>query len=372
MQKFNLKEYTKSMKQLLVFDVLIKDEVVNKDIFLESKGIAPTSYRRARVKEQKVGNEIVLILAKHFKLKLINDKYIDHLEKLITKIYLDINYRVTEKHNEYLLELSKLERDKTVVFPLIKLFKIFVIAFSNKNVPDLIKEYEEDFNYLTQYEVFFNEDLIEIFDLLKLTFISNISKEMLAKQYSNGISYSIIAGRYFLNKRFFESLFFAQKAKDIFLHENNYKRCISVNFTILNNFASTGTFNDYYLLAREQLLTVRAFNANSEEEIASRKHLIISALSVNELTEVCELVEQNINVSLTEVFCYIIAKHKLLSDALFDKWFSTYITEIEIKKEFKEHCLLLVDYLRNPEKRKLFVLEECRIMHSLIEVIKWL
>ena len=105
---FNLSEYSKSMRQLLVFDVLIKEEVLNKDAFLSDLIISPTSYRRAKIKEQNVGNEIVLKLAKHFKIRLVSEKYIKRLEKLISKIYFDINYRVTDRHEQYLEEMNKL------------------------------------------------------------------------------------------------------------------------------------------------------------------------------------------------------------------------------------------------------------------------
>lgn len=369
---FNLSEYSKSMRQLLVFDVLIKEEVVNKDAFLSDLIISPTSYRRAKIKEQNVGNEIVLKLAKHFKIRLVSEKYIKRLEKLISKIYLDINYRVTDRHEQYLEELSNLDKEVTVLFPIVKLFKLFVVTFSNKNVPDIIDEYFDDFLYVSQFESFYNSDLLEIYDLLKLTFSSTLTKEMLAKQYSNGIAYSIIAGKQYFKKQYFESLFFAQKAKELFLRENNYKRCISINFTILNNFASNGTFDDFYSLAKEQFQTVRSFDVNSPEMLVSRKVMIISALSVNKFEEVFELVEDINNIRLTELFCYIIAKFNSLNSKLFDEWYFQYINKLIIKDKYKESCNVLVDYLRKPEKGKISVLEECKVMQSLIEVIKWL
>lgn len=369
---FNLSEYSKSMRQLLVFDVLIKEEVVNKDAFLSDLIISPTSYRRAKIKEQNVGNEIVLKLAKHFKIRLVTEKYIKRLEKLISNIYLDINYRVTDKHEKYLEELANLEKEITILFPIIKLFKLFVVTFSNKNVPDIIDEHVADFLYVSKFESFYNSDLLVIYDLLILTFSSTLTKEMLAKQYSNGIAYSIIAIKHYFKKEYFESLFFAQKAKELFLRENNYKRCISINFTILNDFASTGTFDDFYSLAKEQFLTVRAFNSNSAEMITARKNMTISALSINKLDEVFELVEDSNNISLTELFCYIIAKFKSLNTKLFDEWYLEYTNNIIIKDKLKESCSVLVDYLRKPEKRKISDLEECKVMQSLIEVIKWL
>ena len=371
---FNLSEYSKSMRQLLVFDVLIKEEVVNKDVFLSDLIISPTSYRRAKIKEQNVGNEIVLKLAKHFKIRLVSEKYIKRLEKLISKIYFDINYRVTDRHEQYLEELSNLDKEATVLFPIVKLFKLFVVTFSNKNVPDIIDEYVNDFLYISQFESFYNSDLLEIYDLLKLTFSSTLTKEMLAKQYSNGIAYSIIAGKQYFKEQYFESLFFAQKAKEFFIKENNYKRCITINFTILNNFASTGAFDDFYSLAKEQFLTVRAFNSNSNsiDVVTSRKFMTMAALSVNKLDEVFELVEEVNNITLTEVFCYIIAKFKLLDEKSFDKWYLEYMDKLTISSKFKATCDLLIDYLKKPEKRKIELFKNCGVIKSLIEVIKWL
>ena len=106
MKRFVLTEYNKSVKQLLVFDVVIKDTYTNKDIFLESKGIAPTSYRRARTKEQNIGDNIVKVLAKHFNYRLVNDNYVHGLEGLFSEIYLDINYRITENHVTYLDKIN--------------------------------------------------------------------------------------------------------------------------------------------------------------------------------------------------------------------------------------------------------------------------
>ena len=98
MKYLNISDYKKTMYQIPIFDVLIKEGVENKDAFLESKKIAQTSYRRAKTKEQNIGEEIVKKLAKHFKLKLITDDIVDKLEKLLNEIYLDINFRVSTKH----------------------------------------------------------------------------------------------------------------------------------------------------------------------------------------------------------------------------------------------------------------------------------
>ena len=44
----------------LLYDVILKNEPTNKDAFLESLGIIPSSYRRSRMAEQKVGIKIIV------------------------------------------------------------------------------------------------------------------------------------------------------------------------------------------------------------------------------------------------------------------------------------------------------------------------
>ena len=174
MKRINLKEYSKSMKLLLVFDVLIKTEIlaINKDAFLESKSIAPSSYRRARTKEQKVGDEIVHTLSKHFELKLCNDSYIEQLETLVSNIYFDINYRVIENHSKYIEILDKLLEEKPILFPILKLIKLFVITFYDGDLTELVNTYSSEFDYISQFQSFFSDELLEIFDLLKLSYSS--------------------------------------------------------------------------------------------------------------------------------------------------------------------------------------------------------
>ena len=57
MKKIHLDIYKETRQYLYLFDVLMKDEIINKDYFLADLGINPGSYRRAKVTEQKIGKE---------------------------------------------------------------------------------------------------------------------------------------------------------------------------------------------------------------------------------------------------------------------------------------------------------------------------
>ena len=90
MKRFDLSEYRGTKQYFLLFDILIKDEVYNKDDFLNSIGIAPNTYRRCRANEQKKGKELIEILANHFNLKVPTSKDIDELEDFILSFKIDL------------------------------------------------------------------------------------------------------------------------------------------------------------------------------------------------------------------------------------------------------------------------------------------
>ena len=87
MKKFHLDIYKETRQYLYLYDVLMKDEIINKDYFLADLGIKPGSYRRAKVTEQKIGKEIVEILARKFELSLVNTEEVDELEELANNVF---------------------------------------------------------------------------------------------------------------------------------------------------------------------------------------------------------------------------------------------------------------------------------------------
>ena len=96
---------------------------------------------------------------------------------------------------------------------------------------------KEVFDEISKYKSIFNEDLMVIYNLLNLVFCKELSNEILSKKYNNGMCYSIIASRHRINKRYFESLFFAYKAKEMFIMENNLKNSLkSQGFTLKKKY----------------------------------------------------------------------------------------------------------------------------------------
>lgn len=369
MIKLNLDEYKHSSQYMYLFDAIIKEKIIiNKDAFLISQEIAPTSYRRARNSEQKVGEEILKNLSKYFGLRLVDESFIVKLEKLTNNIFFDVNYKVFEKYDKHLNLIEDLLSKNLIVYPILKLLRLFLRIFSNGNIAKLKEENKEEFLQIQKYYNFFNDSLREIYDLLILVYSNSFTKEMLAKKYSNGISYSIIAVNYRRQKEYYKSLYFAQKAKDIFIDENNYKRAIYMNYTILNDLASTLNFDDYYDLAHNQYLVVRAFNTSEVDKINCQKHMVCACIAKQKYDEVFDLLEDRQKMTLTELSCYVIAGYNTFGKN-FKKWYTENISQSISIKEFKDLIEKLVDYLNEPEKRKLQVFYNTEMMESLIDIL---
>lgn len=84
MKDIKLSEYQNTSIYFYLFDAIIKNKNLNKDEFLISIGISPTSYRRARKSEQAIGHEIIKILADYFNYRLLTH------DEQIWKYYLPI------------------------------------------------------------------------------------------------------------------------------------------------------------------------------------------------------------------------------------------------------------------------------------------
>jgi hypothetical protein len=111
MIKIELSEYKNNIKYLQLFEILIKEKYSNKDEFLTSIKITPSTFRRAKEGNSKHSSQIVRTLANHFNLKYVDDSLIDKLEKKLNKIYFNIYYKIKDTFDEDFEELNNLLND---------------------------------------------------------------------------------------------------------------------------------------------------------------------------------------------------------------------------------------------------------------------
>lgn len=369
MIKISLLEYKTSSQYLYLFDAIIKEKIViNRDAFLEILKINPGTYRRAKNSEQKTGVKIVGKLSSYFNLAIVSKEYIHRLESLLNDIIYEVEYKVFEKYDKHLQKLNELLEENLIIFPILKLFIIFLNLFSDKNITITKNDNRSDFLELTKFYNFFNESLKEVYDLIQLVYCDNYDDKLLTKKYENGIGYSIISINYKRKKKYYESLYFANKAKDIFIKENNFKRAIYINNTILNNLVAIGDFEEYYELANKQYLTVRALDMSVRDKINCMKHVLTSCISLRKYNEVKRYCENKTLTTITEIFCYIIAQYYILKEE-FSCWIEKFIDEKIKDKNGILFIKQLIEFLKKPEKSKLEIFKGSEILEALLVVL---
>lgn len=374
MVKIRLDNYLKTMPLIHIFDVLLNEESiklsVTKESLLKDIGINPSSYRRSRAEEQNVGKSIVLKLANYFNLYMVDKKILAELQELINNIYSDINYKVFDKFEIYSRKLNEYLSKNYVIFPIIKLTKLFIDAFSFNEIELMMEMNDDLFLEISKYSLSFNDSLMVIYNLLKLVFCKELTNNMLTKKYNNGMSYSIIASRHRINKRYYESLYFAYKAKEMFIAENNLKRVLFINFTILNDLSLTDNFEEYYLLANEQMLTIRSFGIDILEFRGVIKHVVISSLALKKYSKVIRLIDDSKEQTITEFATLVVAKFYTLGEK-FDTWLKKEIENTEDIMLYDSVLSVLVEFLKTGDKKVLNnLIDNKPLMASLINVLK--
>lgn len=127
MKHFNFDLYKESKQYFQLFDVYIKQFEKNKENVFNKLNINNSSYRRARDNEQTVGREIIKKLSDNYDLKIPSDAFIDKLEKVTTRIYNNLYYKVYDTFDDDSNFIDESLTDKTLMFPVLNLLKLFLI-----------------------------------------------------------------------------------------------------------------------------------------------------------------------------------------------------------------------------------------------------
>lgn len=371
MINFDFSIYKNNKQYFLFYDVILKNEPTNKDAFLESLGIIPSSYRRSRMAEQKVGIKIIDTLNLHYNLQQPTDEFLDELENRFSSIYFDLyfkNYLNFEKDCEY---VDSLLDKKFNIYPIIYLMKLFMVINSQKNGKKLLQDYKDMYLEVIRYKNFFTQQLLDILDLIVLSFEDEITKEMLAKTYTNGLAYFIIASKLSMKKRFIESLYYAEYSKSYLERENNYKRMIFLNLTKMFNYNCIGNYQECYELAHRQLIMLYSFSIITFEFASTIKHLSIACLALKKYEETIHFVEMGEQYTLTDLACFLVSKYYTnLND--YHKELNEYLNDNIGNIKLTEFLNNLDNYLNYKDKTSLQNLEKFNLYSCLPDLLKCL
>lgn len=308
MSKIDLTVYKETKYYFQLFDILIRERKLTKEPFLKEIGISPSSYRKSRITERNAGEKISETLCEHLGYNKANYELVCSVEKLLNKVYKNIYYKIYTTYKEDLAYIDQLIDGNYIIFPILKLIKIFIIANSKMDADLFVENYYEIYDELQKYFSFFNEDLLEIFDIISLAFDERINENMIFKEYNNSLAYCSLSSRLWKDGKYLECLFLSQKTEEVLVKEQNYRRLVSLNVTRIYCLNALGNYQESYELSENMLATIKSFNEVDYESKYIVSHLALSCLPLKKYKYCSELLLNKNKVSLTDICCILIAK----------------------------------------------------------------
>lgn len=367
MIQISLTEYMQTKLFFQLFDVLLKEESVNKEYYLESIGISPSSYRRAKNEEQKIGIQIMETLCSKFKINIAPMELIEELENLSNEIYFDMYYKVYDRYNAFLEKLEDYLSNNYNIYPIVKLLKLFMLINAPMFSDELYENYLELYNEVKKFKNFYNKDLMGIYNLFVLTFENNSIDYNLAKELYGGFSYYIASFRAWKNKRYTECLYYAEKAKSILVEESNYKRIVNLNFNIMSSLMFLNRFEECFELAFNQALMLESFGFEKDELKKTERYLYTSAIGVGKFELIAKRLKNQTVFNQNEIVCYMVA----LSQTNFNEYSWFYKETLDIDDcENRDLCIVLNSYLKSPNKDSLSKLEKISVLKYFVIALK--
>lgn len=374
MKKIDLSNYKLTQIYFNFFDIYFKEKGIKKEIFLLDNDITPSTYRQCRKSECKIGSKIIKSLANMFSLKVPTIKLIDEIEDLLNNIYYDMYYKNYNSYDLYLETIENLLKENYIIFPFLELTKLFLKISSNDSISLIVSNNEELFNHVKMYTVFFNNSLSEIYELIYLSFEKSIKDACWIKNYNNASAYFILASRSYMNKRYIETLFFAEKCKEKLYQDGNVNRILYLNNTIMSSLIHVGNFEECYIVAFKQLKSLESLALNNEFLIDTcNKFLAISMLGKKDYDNVLNKFYNSDSLTLTIILCLLIALHE---KGMIEKDFTKYdefYKELEVDQldeEYSDIIISLDKFLANKRKNDLHELLNFEIMQHFKKILE--
>lgn len=368
MFRINLSPYKGTKEYFQIFDVLLKSTEITKDSFLLENGITPSSYRLARKQEQNIGKSIIEILSNKFNYKLLQNEKLDEIEDKINEIYFDMYYKIFKNYDEHIKYLDDLLKENYLIFPILKLMKLFLLLSTGKDH----KQYEEEltpiFEEIKKYKSFFVSGLDIIYEIVKIILDDIDINDYILNQYDNGDIYYSLSTQALLKQKYMEGLYFANKSKEILLRDGNYKRIIFLNLNFFTFYAHFKNYQDCYDLSKSQLLLLKSFKMEDDIKTQTLKFYLLSALALEKYDEVIAMIEEKQSMVITEFCEYLVALYKTNNDKYLQTLNET-LNDSQNDNETINICKIMDEYLQNNNKK---ILNDLRglVLEVFIELLK--
>lgn len=368
MKKIELSIYKETRIYFKVFDVLIKQEVSNKDVFLKSKKIVPMSYRRARKEEYKVGREIVNVLSSHYHYIVTPPDVIDYIEKLSNDICRDLYYKYNDNNEKYLKEIEKLESRNYLCFPILLLLKLYIKVSNFQKSDNAITDNVDAYLEVKRFSSFYEGGLGQIYSYMIMIFENKFMKLLGKKEQNDGMYYFIAGFRAMRNNDFGSCLYFCEKAKKILFEDCNFIRIIYLNFNIMSCLIKIQNYQGCLDLVEKVIPSCMSLSLHQFELKNAKKFKLIALMGINSYNEVINLFKDNKDFDLTEITCYLYA----LSIISMEEYEIKYKEEVNLDKlpnNIKNYMIALDNYIHKNDEKYLLELAQENIRDGLIDVL---
>ena len=224
--------------------------------------------------------------------------------------------------------------------------------------------YEE----IKKYELFFNDELLEIVEIADVTFINEIDDYFLSKSFKNELTYHTLASRCTALGRYLESIYFCKKVKEMYINDENYKRIYYINLILIADYNYLLKFENSNLLAEKQLRNLSAIKNNDLEYQLTKSIYVMTFLGLKDYKKVISLLENKQNYKLTEMVCLLISYYAI-NKSEYNKIYNELITKI--RNENNKNCLILLhEVLNDKSKKRVIDLDKYNINKCIIEILK--
>ena len=169
-----------------------------------------------------------------------------------------------------------------------------------------------------KYKTFLTYELLEIFEIMSLFFEDEyINDGEWVTNYNNPMTYLILASRFYSKERYVEAIFFSLQALDIMIKDQNFKRYITVNHTLMSSLLYAGNYQDCYNRVEKLYYCINSLNLGSSEINITEKYLYVSLLGLREYNRIIKDLINRDDFDLTLLTCLLVALHSVSKKDLF-------------------------------------------------------
>lgn len=366
MKDIKLSEYQNTSIYFYLFDAIIKNKNLNKDEFLISIGISPTSYRRARKSEQAIGHEIIKILVDYFNYRLLTNEEISNMEILFTNIYNDMYYKCFDNYDSYMNTLDHEIATNSILFPILYNFKSFMML--NKILkPEEEKKAFDIYKENKCYENFFNFQLKNIFEIYDIFFLDDFQEYYSINDFDDGLKFYIISSIYVKKNDVIKFFYYADIAKNYFLKDNNFMRVLYLNNTYMNVYSKITDFQSCYNLAKSQHLSLKGIGKICDISDNALAYFTVSCIALKKYSEILSILDGKIKLLRTVAYCKLVALYMLK-----EKEYEEARDELLSKSDENEASALnaLDSYLKKHDEKSLNIIENSSLKMNFSGALK--